>query len=768
MEEIIYGPAGQQYSRLAMEDDTAEKEAQNEVNFDNASGFGSGELSLTSESEGTGAVYQGIVYHVGVNALGHQFCHRRYLRIRGKYVEMYKKNPQTGAKPIRQGVVGQFLKVEDLGRRKIYGADLYVFKVYNALDDTKKGEIACMTASDAHYWRNAFQQAKDEFQAEYSSKGSGHKILDDTDEFELGGHRSRLRRYALGLTKLITIGRGTESFFGRVAKSSHNSSSEIYAQKQEDDTIDEHDWRCVRSVNGIRILEDVSCTAEKLVIMKSVGVVEASPSSIFEMLIDLKSPHRKEWDILAGDLKLVESVNGHCDVVYGTFDPKYLNRWNSKRDFVFSRVWRHDPDNTYSIFQSSTTHKQCPKKPGFRRIKLNSSTWEIKPLPFQKSDNARSVVTQITEIRSTGWGRWKKKYYAKLDETMPYVVLCQVAGLRDYFASHPVQEADITTAPIAKGMKVLGSPLEENAISVVKEEFYDAIAAEIPEEEEQDDSDEDEEKPKKVTSHRFKSIAWSLMGLTPHAKAVAGELVSECEPVEMKLDAFKGSLYEASSDSNCWTDPGGKGFMVRGKTYVRDNLKVPGGDPLLKLLAVDWFTSPKKINRVATNPNCLIQSEAGRQLPFILIMNLQVPATPNYSLVFYFAADRPIRKGSLLDRFANGDDTFRDSRFKLIPRIVEGYWFVKRAVGTKACLLGKAVTCNYLRQDNFLEIDVDIGSSSIARSIINLVLGQITSLVVDMAVLIEGRGERELPEYLLGTTRINRVRLESAVPYPEK
>lgn len=29
---------------------------------------------------------------------------------------------------------------------------------------------------------------------------------------------------------------------------------------------------------------------------------------------------------------------------------------------------------------------------------------------------------------------------------------------------------------------------------------------------------------------------------------------------------------------------------------------------------------------------------------------------------------------------------------------------VKRAVGTKACLLGKAVTCYYLRQDNFLEV----------------------------------------------------------------
>lgn len=141
----------------------------------------------------------------------------------------------------------------------------------------------------------------------------------------------------------------------------------------------------------------------------------------------------------------------------------------------------------------------------------------------------------------------------------------------------------------------------------------------------------------------------------------------------------------------------------------------------------------------------------------------QVPGKTNYSLVMYFVADKPIQPGSLLDQFANGDDAFRNSRFKLIPSIVEvwvdslvellmlhttivshwydqlsypgwydyillrsrvnlccdsitqslssnvsfifqGYWMVKRAVGTKACLLGKAVTINYLRKDNFLEV----------------------------------------------------------------
>ncbi|KAL2929927.1 Protein ENHANCED DISEASE RESISTANCE 2 [Bienertia sinuspersici] len=190
---------------------------------------------------------------------------------------------------------------------------------------------------------------------------------------------------------------------------------------------------------------------------------------------------------------------------------------------------------------------------------------------------------------------------------------------------------------------------------------------------------------------------------------------------------------------------------------------VRGGDPLLKLISVDWLKGDQSIDKVALRPSCVVQSETGRKLPFILIVNLQIPAKPNYNLVFYYAADRPVNKNSLLGKFIDGTDSFRDSRFKLIPSIVKGYWMVKRAVGSKACLLGKAVTCRYLRQHNFLEIDVDIGSSSVARSVIGLVLGYVTSLVVDLAVLIEANEETELPEHLLGTVRLSCVRLDSAV-----
>ncbi|KAH7446095.1 hypothetical protein KP509_01G038900 [Ceratopteris richardii] len=392
---------------------------------DGASFFKATELSPSPSESQADVVYEGPVYHLGVNRIGHHFCHRRYLRICGTYVQMYKKEPGNGDRPIRQGVISKFLKIEDMGRRKFEDEDLYVLKISNTLDGTTKGEIACKTALDASSWKNAFLQAKEEASARFS-EGSGH-MLESDGQFDLSGHRPRLRRYAQGLTRLIKIGRESEHFLR--GDSLKGLSTDF--KKGDDDIRDQQDWRCVRCVNGIRILEDVTSESnqkDKVLVLKSVGVVAASTSDVFEMLIDIHNPHRKQWDILTGDLELIEEVDGHHVILHGTFDPKYVRRWNSKRDFVFSQFWRHDPDNSYMIFQYPSFHKRCPKRPGYRRIQLNTTTWEIKPLPYNRPNSSSCVVTQTMEIRSTGWGKWRKKYFAKLDKTMPYIVLCQIAG----------------------------------------------------------------------------------------------------------------------------------------------------------------------------------------------------------------------------------------------------------------------------------------------------------------------------------------------------
>ncbi len=50
-----------------------------------------------------------------------------------------------------------------------------------------------------------------------------------------------------------------------------------------------------------------------------------------------------------------------------------------------------------------------------------------------------------------------------------------------------------------------------------------------------------------------------------------------------------------------------------------------------------------------------------------------------------------------------------------------------------------------------MEVDIDVGSSSVAATVVNLVQGATKSLVVDMGIVLEGHSTEELPESLLGT-----------------
>ncbi|CAM8942586.1 unnamed protein product [Rhodiola kirilowii] len=718
--------------------------------------------------------YFGWVYHLGVNSIGHEYCHLRFLFIRGKHVEMYKRDPHEypGIKPIRRGVVGHTLMVEELGRRKVNHGDMYVLRFYSRLDESKKGEIACASAGEARKWLEAFDQAKQ--QAEYEilrGKSARHKLSIE-DEINLEGHRHRVKRYAHGLKKLIRIGQGPETLLRKSSNLGANARPDGFFGGDDGDAVEAHEWKCVRTINGVRILEDVADSKNgKGAIVKSVGVVEASADTVFEVILNLDKHQRYEWDMLTGDLELVDSLDGHYDVVYGTFDPKYLTRWHSKRDFVFSRQWFRGQDGTYTILQLPVVHKKRPHKSGYKRTKINPSTWEIKNLNTSMgSSTSKCLVTQTLEIRSTSWFRWKQQRCSKFEKTMPFALLCQVSGLKEYIEANPTLKYESPATLMQSKFSDVSLSSSDYEESEAQDEFYDAIAGDSSSSDDDDDDSPDDNIDDNKKRVKLKNVSWAIASLALKkikAPDANKELDSTIPPIAIDPTQFKGSLHHGKDDkdTNCWTAPSGEGFMIRGKNYLKDNSKVMGGDPLLKLIAVDWFKGEIIMDKVALNPKYLVQSEAGKKLPFVLVINLQIPASPNYSLVLYYASDRPVNKDSLLGKFVNGTDVYRDSRFKLIPSIVEGYWMVKRAVGTRACLLGKAVTCNYLRQDNFLEIDVDIGSSSVAKSIIGLVLGYVTSLVVDLAILVEAKEDNELPEYILGTVRLSKVKPETAIPY---
>ncbi|XP_074364798.1 protein ENHANCED DISEASE RESISTANCE 2-like isoform X2 [Apium graveolens] len=710
--------------------------------------------------------YYGWVYHLGVHKI--DFFHRRFLWIRGTFLQMFKRDPHEhpGAKPTRRGYVGYTLMVEELGHRKINHDDAYVLRFYNRLDESKKGDIACTTAEEAKKWMEAFDRAKRQVEYDLSKGGNARKKLNEQTEIDLQRRRRRVRRYARGLKKLISRGQGQDYFLRPPMESCLRVTGDF--EGDAGDVIEAHAWRCVRTLNGVRIFEDVAGHKNgKGVLVKAVGVIDASADSVFEVVLNLDREQRYEWDILTGDLELVDSLNGHYDVVYGTYDPRYLTRWTSKRDFVFSRQWFRGQDGTYTILHFPAVHKKRPPKSGYRRTKINPSTWEIRNIN-SSSVHPRCIATQMLEINAEGWFGWKNNQSSKFEKSVPYALLCQVSGLRAYIGARSAHEAK-TAVMDSKGSG-LSPPNGEFVNREANDEFHDAVGTDSSlsssssSSSSDDDSDNEVELNSKGNTVNLDTDSMSI-AKSPRTSDAIREFYTSADPIALDPHDFQGSmrLKNDEADRDCWSSPNGSGFMIRGKTYKKDNSKIAGGDPLLKLIAVDWIKIDNPVNNIALHPSSLVQSEAGKKLPFVLVFNLQVPARPNYSLVLYYAAERPVKENSLLGRFVDGSDAFRDSRFKLIPSIIEGYWMVKRAVGTKACLLGKAVTCIYLRQDNFLEIDVDIGSSSVARSVIGLVLGYVTSLIVDLAILIEGQEEEELPEYILGTVRLSHVTPESAI-----
>lgn len=247
----------------------------------------------------------------------------------------------------------------------------------------------------------------------------------------------------------------------------------------------------------------------------------------------------------------------------------------------------------------------------------------------------------------------------------------------------------------------------------------------------------------------------------------------ETEAPDWKEEVLQGGSLprvELENGVNGWASPPGNSFHVRGPNYFVKKQKVPAGDWLLKPLGVDWVKSSSKLDHVLGRPDNRVMSALKRanhdgkaSNAFIFAVNLQVPGREPYSAIFYYVTEDPIPPGSLFDRFIREDDNFRNSRFKIVNRIVKGPWIVKATVGNyAACLLGKALTCRYMRGHNYLEIDVDIGSSALASAICHLALGYTSCVTVDMGFLVESQAEEELPEKILGAVRIAQMEMGSA------
>lgn len=726
--------------------------------------------SKHSEEEGIGfrmtkVILEGWMVRYGRRKIGRSFIHKRYFVLESRVLAYYKRKPLENEVPIKSLLIDGNCRVEDRGLETHHGHVVYVLSVYNKKDKSHRITMASFALQDALSWKEKIELVIDQHSSlaangskayatpEYKSNVDNERSASSSEHESQFSAQEDDDDKRPTIARRITIGNGPpESVLDWTREIDSGSSY----QNNHDQGFSRKHWRLVRCQNGLRIFEELleadylpqSCSRA----MKAVGVVDAPCDAIFKLVMGMDET-RYEWDCSFNHGSMVEEVDGHTAILYHRLQLDWFPMFVWRRDLCYVRYWRRNDDGSYVVLFRSREHANCPPQPGFVRANIESGGFTINPLKPCKKGEPRSRVQHLMQIDLKGWG---VGYLPSFKQHCLLQMLNSVAGLREWFS----QRDDCDELPHIQIMANMRSDLvskkgqKRQQAPIKPSPSVDQMprGSEIPDEESDEDEDfqvPDQEMDSQKSPKEIKNTV---------TKAGEEELTDALD-----LSCFSGSLRRDDRDTgrDCWMIPDAKSFRVRSKRFIFDGSKVPAGQPLMQLVAVDWFKGVKRMDHLARRKGCAAQIAAEKGL-FSLVINLQVPGSTHYSMVIYFIS-KQLLPGSLLQRFVDGDDEFRNSRLKLIPSVPKGSWIVRQSVGSTPCILGKAVDCNYYRGQKYLEVDVDIGSSTVANGVLGLVLGVVTTLVVDMAFLVQGNSMDELPEHLIGALRVSRLELSSAV-----
>ncbi|CAA0820437.1 Protein ENHANCED DISEASE RESISTANCE 2 [Striga hermonthica] len=710
-------------------------------------------------------VYEGWMVRYGRRKIGRSFIHMRYFVLESRLLAYYKKKPQVYVVPTKTLLIDGNCRVEDRGLKTHHGHMVYVLSVYNKKEKHHRITMAAFNIQEALIWKQKIESVIDQHQESQAMSGNKYQSFEYKSGMDNGKTASSSDResqlsaaedeeeshHDRSLLRRTTIGNGPpESVFDWTKSSDladENSDNQAFSRKY---------WRLLQCQNGLRIFEELlevdflpkSCSRA----MKAVGVVEATCEEIFELVMSMDAT-RCEWDCSFQYGSLVEEVDGHTAILYHRLQLDWFPTFVWPRDLCYVRYWRRNDDGSYVVLFRSRQHENCGPQPGFVRAHIESGGFNISPFK-PRNGRPRTQVQHLMQIDLKGWG---VGYMSWFQQHCLLQMLNSVAGLREYFS-----QTDERTAPpripvmvnmtslstsSKRSQKLQSSSIHHRSASLDQISAANRNAVLMDE-----DSDEDED------------LQDAEEDLESAIEVEDKRVAFEEEPVDqIDLSNFAGNLHHDDRDKarNCWTISDGSNFRVRSKRFCYDKSKIPAGKHLMDLVAVDWFKDTKRMDHVARRSGCAAQVASDKGL-FSIVFNLQVPGSTHYSMVFYFVT-KELLPGSLLQRFVDGDDEFRNSRLKLIPSVPKGSWIVRQSVGSTPCILGKAVDCNYIRGPKYLEIDVDIGSSTVANGVLGLVIGVITTLVVDMAFLVQANTTEELPERLIGAVRVSHIELSSAV-----
>ncbi|KAK4430914.1 protein ENHANCED DISEASE RESISTANCE 2-like [Sesamum alatum] len=716
-----------------------------------------------AESEGK---MEGWLYLIRFDRFGLQFSRKRYFVLEDNCLRSFKSVPTSDTEePLRSAIIDSCIRVVDNGRGNHHRRLFFVFTLYNTSNHNDTLKLAATSSEEAARWIHSLKAAADQ----------GKNLMSCS--------RRKYQPFSLTVSR-------------REAKTciDWSSLSSWHVDAMTSDVIAPSPWKIFGSQHGLRLFKEAKDGDpngkhwDDHPAIMAIGVIDGTSEAVFHTIMSLGAS-RTEWDFCFYKGSVVEHLDGHTDIIHIQLYNHWLPWATKRRDFLLRRYWRREDDGTYVILYHSVVHLNCPPQSGYVRACLKSGGYVITPIKKGKE-------CVIKHMLAVDWKFWRSYLRKASARSITIQMLGRVAALSEMFRAKAGNLSDeFLSGDLPIDIAIPESEKEEikteaslnriekktnnetprqrsGASSLVglndADEFFD-----VPEPSDDDllqngwlsntvpESYVDKHQPKLSSAA---TLVKKLHGLAAQKKGYVDlhgisweESVSSCYGSTLPKDTtFNMPCSWAASDPSS--------FLIRGANYLDDHQKITAKGTLMQMVAADWLKSDKREDDLAGRPGGIVQKYAARGGPeFFFIINIQVPGSTTYNLALYYMLKTPLKETPLLERFVNGDNAFRNSRFKLIPYISKGSWIVKQSVGRKACLVGQALEINYFRGTNYLELGVDIGSSTVARGVVSLVLGYLNNLVIEMAFLIQGNTPEELPESLLGTCRLNHLDAAKAV-----
>ncbi|KAG2324995.1 hypothetical protein Bca4012_039485 [Brassica carinata] len=710
------------------------------------------------EMSRTDGKMEGWLYTIRHNRFGLQFSRKRYFLLLDNNLKSFRSVPSDhNEEPDRRASLDCCIRVTDNGRESFHRKILFIFTLYNTSNHLDQLKLGASSPEEAAKWIRSLQDA--------SQKGFPFP------DCEFVSHAEK------GLVKL-DLSKRTR----RKASVDWTNYSSLNVETIAPDVIAPSPWKIFGCQNGLRLFKEAKDWDSRgkhwddHPAVMAVGVIDGTSEDIFNTLMSL-DPLRSEWDFCFYKGSVVEHLDGHTDIISVQLYSDWLPWGMNRRDLLLRRYWRREEDGTYVILCHSVYHKKCPPRRGYVRACVKSGGYVVTPV----SKGTQSLVKHMVAI---DWRSWNLYMRPSSSRSITIRVVERLAALREMFKAKQGQGfaefvsgefietksylSTIKTRPLITEAKrvdlelVKADEMEKPSsarkslmdLNDVSDEFFD-----VPEPSEFDSLIDNSPFSQGHSQLKIPTAAGIVKKLQDLANNKKGYMDLQEVGMDDKSTFFYGATLQKDPNLTLpcsWATADPSTFLIRGENYLKDRQKVKANDTLMQMIGADWISSDKREDDLGGRLGGLVQDYAAKGGPeFFFIVNMQVPGSAMYSLALYYMLNTPLEEHPLLESFVNGDDAYRNSRFKLIPHISKGSWIVKQSVGKKACLVGQALEVRYTRGKNYLELDIDVGSSTVARGVTNLVLGYLTNLVIEMAFLIQANTEKELPELLLGTCRLN-------------